>query len=129
MTLLAANRAPSALIRADMLCWNPPPGIHTITGRFSPTACAAVQTFAVKQSSLSDALGPLGVDKQLGPNFVASSAPLHGITGFDGRQRKSRTCGAANGMPLKASTPSVSLAVPWTVPLDKVTSAVIAAAD
>ncbi len=66
---------------------NPPPWIHTITGRFA-SSHAGVHTLRVRQSSLwpsgvlpaiaSNAEGFCGA---IGPNASASRTPVHGVVG------------------------------------------------
>ena len=52
----------------------------------------------------------------MAPASPASRTPSQETTGAGGRQRSSPTGGAANGMPLNATTPATAASVPWTRP-------------
>ena len=62
-----------------------------------------------------------------GPNRSAGRTPAHGAAGCGGRQRRSPTGGAANGMPLKLRTPEPGSMVPSRMPPDTVTRGLVVA--
>src|SRR5262245_29231867 len=64
---------------------------------------------------------------QLGPNLTQSRTPSHFAGGSGGRQRRSPTGGAANGIPRKTRVEPSALSVPRIVPASSFT--VGAAAD
>src|SRR6266496_3011957 len=129
-TPLAANEVPLyQALRPDPPV-KPPPWIHTRTGRDSAST-PGVYTLRVRQpaSLISGCsavakkdswLGPCGA---IGPKRSAGLTPLHGSGGRGGRQRRSPTGGAANGMPRNCSTPDLS--IPSTVP-SRVSTSVMA---
>src|SRR6476620_2318185 len=94
-----------------------------MTGRLRADASAGRQTFKYKQSS--DGGFGAGAAPGGGPpnrpciqsagNSVAWRTPVHLAAGCGGRQRSSPTGGAANGTPLKETTPST--ASPCSSPL------------
>ena len=75
---------------------NPPPWIHTMTGRTGSPG-PGVKTLRYRQSSLdgrSRAPRKLSVAEgfwgAIGPNVVASRTPAHGSAGPGGRKRSAR---------------------------------------
>ncbi|MBP1635329.1 MAG: hypothetical protein H6Q10_1903 [Acidobacteria bacterium] len=110
---LRANAWPSWRGSEPPPAANPPPWIHTMTGRRSP-ALAGVQTFRLRQSSLlaSNEMSPNTLPcTQAGPNAVASFTPCHAAAGCGACHRAA----AAYGTPLNTRMPA-AIAAPCTSP-------------
>jgi hypothetical protein len=77
---------------------NPPPWIHTITGRPALDVASGVQTLSERQSSLVPAMGlfpRFSSCGQYGPFCVASRAAVHAAGGCGGFHRSGPVGAAA----------------------------------
>lgn len=83
-----------------------------MTGSAALGRLAGAQTLRFRQSSLcatpGGTIGGSSNWKHAAPYVVASRTPFQAGGGAGGRQRKLAVGGAANGMPLKAATPSLT---------------------
>src|ERR1700752_4041339 len=106
MTPFCASRSPQYKgIEADPLMY-PPPYIQTIIGRCSCAvfAFAGVHMLRERESLLTAGGASPGMETptcmHAGANASALRVPVHEAACTGGRQRKSPTGGAANGIPL-----------------------------
>jgi hypothetical protein len=98
-TPLRASASPSCRGSPPAPAWNPPPWIHTMTGRRSLAPFAGVQRFTLRQSSLGGPgnvmSGKIGPCMHCGPYCAASRTAIHGAAGRGSFQRNSPAVVAA----------------------------------